>query len=286
MTPLNSVNTPPEKSSKKVSNFKNDLKQLGASVLLTTTLLTGNPNPAQAQATEKKPTQTEQVEKQKVPDMIKFAKDNFSKHFTAEEKQYFEHIFIIISGVEQHIQEVTNLYLQKHGEQFKDEKDKMTFILMTLELLNGETKFTKTHEIQDDLDRRVVAANDVVQDMTKHFKEENARAKEENARAKEENARAKENLRKSEEELKSAEEKRERTKENLAKIKKDGEKAREKTKEALQWLERVLSEVSPEVVKNNKQAQEVVRYYENFCKENGYTPTEHAKKLIALLPKK
>lgn len=281
MTPLNSVNTSHEKSSEKSSilNFKNEIKQLGASVLLTTTLLTGNPNPAQAQATEKKPFQTEQVEKQKVPDMIKFAKDNFSKHFTAEEKQYFEHIFIIISGVEQHIQEVTNLYLQKHGEQFKDEKDKMTFILMTLELLNGETKFTKTHEIQDDLDRRVVAANDVVQDMTKHFKEENARAKEENARAKE-------NLRKSEEELKSTEEKREKTKENLAKIKKDGERAREKTKEALQWLERVLSEVSPEVVKNNKQAQEVVRYYENFCKENGYTPTEHAKKLIALLPKK
>ena len=280
MTSLDSKNSFPEES----SNFKNDLKKLGASVkklgasvLLTTTLLTGNPNPAQA--TEKKPTQTEQVEKQKVPDMIKFAKDNFSKYFTVEEKQYFEHIFFIISGVEQHIQEVTNLYLQKHGEQFKDEKDKMTFILMTLELLNGETKFTKTHEMQDDLDRRVVAANDVVQDMTKHFKEENARAKEENARAKE-------NLRKSEEELKSAEEKRERTKENLAKIKKDGEKAREKTKEALQWLERVLSEVSPEVVKNNKQAQEVVRYYENFCKENGYTPTEHAKKLIALLPKK
>ena len=280
MTPLNSVNTSPEKSSEKVSNFKNDLKKLGASVTLTAAaLLAWPPNPAQAQTTEKKPTQTEQVEKQKVPDMIKFAKDNFSKHFTVEEKQYFEHIFFIISGVEQHIQEVTNLYLQKHGEQFKDEKDKMTFILMTLELLNGETKFTKTHEIQDDLDRRVVAANDVVQDMTKHFKEENARAKEENARAKE-------NLRKSEEELKSAEEKRERTKENLAKIKKDGEKAREKTKEALQWLERVLSEVSPEVVKNNKQAQEVVRYYENFCKENGYTPTEHAKKLIALLPKK
>lgn len=275
MTSLDSKNSFPEES----SNFKNDLKKLGASVTLTAALVAGNPNPAQAQTTEKKPTQTEQVEKQKVPDMIKFAKDNFSKHFTAEEKQYFEHIFIIISGVEQHIQEVTNLYLQKHGEQFKDEKDKMTFILMTLELLNGETKFTKTHEIQDDLDRRVVAANDVVQDMTKHFKEENARAKEENARAKE-------NLRKSEEELKNAEEKRERTKENLAKIKKDGEKAREKTKEALQWLERVLSEVSPEVVKNNKQAQEVVRYYENFCKENGYTPTEHAKKLIALLPKK
>ena len=282
MTSLDSKNSFREES----SNFKNDLKKLGASIALTTTLLAGNPNPAQAQATEKKPIQTEQVEKQKVPDMIKFAKDNFSKYFTVEEKQYFEHIFFIISGVEQHIQEVTNLYLQKHGEQFKDEKDKMTFILMTLELLNGETKFTKTHEIQDDLDRRVVAANDVVQDMTKHFKEENARAKEENARAKEENARAKENLRKSEEELKSAEEKRERTKENLAKIKKDGEKAREKTKEALQWLERVLSEVSPEVVKNNKQAQEVVRYYENFCKENGYTPTEHAKKLIALLPKK
>ena len=276
MTSLDSKNSFREES----SNFKNDLKKLGASVTLTAAaLLAWPPNSAQAQTTEKKPTQTEQVEKQKVPDMIKFAKDNFSKHFTVEEKQYFEHIFFIISGVEQHIQEVTNLYLQKHGEQFKDEKDKMTFILMTLELLNGETKFTKTHEIQDDLDRRVVAANDVVQDMTKHFKEENARAKEENARAKE-------NLRKSEEELKSAEEKREKTKENLAKIKKDGEKAREKTKEALQWLERVLSEVSPEVVKNNKQAQEVVRYYENFCKENGYTPTEHAKKLIALLPKK
>ena len=224
MTSLDSKNSFREES----SNFKNDLKKLGASVTLTAAaLLAWPPNSAQAQTTEKKPTQTEQVEKQKVPDMIKFAKDNFSKHFTVEEKQYFEHIFFIISGVEQHIQEVTNLYLQKHGEQFKDEKDKMTFILMTLELLNGETKFTKTHEIQDDLDRRVVAANDVVQDMTKHFKEENARAKEENARAKE-------NLRKSEEELKSAEEKREKTKENLAKIKKDGEKAREKTKEALQ----------------------------------------------------
>ncbi len=276
-----------------LSNFKSELAKLWATVALSTALLVGNPTPTQAQTPEKKPVQTEQVEKQKAPDMIKFAKDNFSKYFTAEEKQYFEHIFHIISRVEQHIQEIANLYLKKHGEQFENEKDKMTFILMTLELINGETQFTEAHEIQDDLDRRVVAANNVVQDMTKHFKEENARAKEENARAKEENARAKEenakakeNLRKSEEELKSAKEKRAETKINLEKIKAKNKITKEKLKEALQGLERVLSEVSPEVVKSNKQAQEVVRYYETFCKENGYTPTEHAKKLIALLPKK
>lgn len=268
------------------SQFSSELKKLSASIAIGSMLLLGSPTQTNAQTVknpDNKP-KTEQVdskkttdkmqtiEVEKAPDMIKFAKDNFSKYFTAEEKQYFEHIFHIISGVEQHIQEIANLYLQKHGEQFENEKDKMTFILMTLELLNGETQFTEAHEIQDDLDRRVVAANDVVQDMTKHFKEENARAKE--------------NLRKSEEELKSAKEKRAETKINLEKIKAKNKITKEKLKEALQGIERVLSEVSPEVVKSNKQAQEVVRYYETFCKENGYTPTEHAKKLIALLPKK
>ena len=97
MTPLNSVGTSPEKSSGKVSNFKNDLKKLGASVALTAALFAGNPNPAQAQATEKKPIQTEQVEKLKTSDYITQAPAKLKQYYP-EEEAYFQKIFEVIKN--------------------------------------------------------------------------------------------------------------------------------------------------------------------------------------------
>ncbi|MDO4714463.1 MAG: hypothetical protein Q4B28_07685 [bacterium] len=55
--------------------------------------------------------------------------------------------------------------------------------------------------------------------------------------------------------------------------------------EALQGLERIIKELSPEVVKINPQAQEVIHYYHTFCKENGFTPIPQAQKFMDLLAK-
>ncbi|MDO4714462.1 MAG: hypothetical protein Q4B28_07680 [bacterium] len=126
--------------------------------------------PVNAQNASNPNSTTEQVELQKNNDYIELAKAKLLQYYNSEDKQHFEHIFHIIFNTPQHIQDVANHYLHKHGKQFDNEKDHITFILMTLELLNSETKFTEKYEQQDDLDRRVIAANDVVKDMTKHFK--------------------------------------------------------------------------------------------------------------------
>ncbi len=213
MTPLNSVSTSPEKSSGKVSNFKNDLKKLGASVTLTAALLTGNPNPAQAQATEKKPIQTEQVEKLETSDYITQAPAKLKQYYP-EEEAYFQKIFEVIKNAWPEITKIANLKLEeqfnKYAEDFTDEKDRWTAVFMFCELGYPATEFTKRKERLDefDLDMRQVVATETLDAMKNHFLKENARAKEENARAKEENARAKEeNARAKEENARDKEQK-------------------------------------------------------------------------------
>ena len=97
MTPLNSVNTSPEKSSEEVSNFRKILRKLEASVVLAAALSTGNPNPAQAQAIEKKPIQTEQVEKLETSDYITQAPAKLKQYYP-EEEAYFQKIFEVIKN--------------------------------------------------------------------------------------------------------------------------------------------------------------------------------------------
>ena len=277
MTPLNSVSTSPEKSSEKVSNFKNDLKKLGASVTLTAALLTGNPNPAQAQATEKKAIQTEQVEKLKTSDYITQAPAKLKQYYP-EEEAYFQKIFEVIKNAWPEITKIANLKLEeqfnKYAEDFTDEKDRWTTVFMFCELGYPATEFTKRKEKLDefDLDMRQVVATETLDAMKNHFLKENARAKEENARAKEENARAKEKLKQTQEKLKE-----------LQELWKKVNQQREQT---IQGTERVMEEIDPQSVKTVAQVQEMVRYYEKICKENGRTPTKKAQELINQLPEK
>ena len=277
MTPLNSVSTSPEKSSEKVSNFKNDLKKLGASVTLTAALLTGNPNTDKAQATEKKAIQTEQVEKLKTSDYITQAPAKLKQYYP-EEEAYFQKIFEVIKNAWPEITKIANLKLEeqfnKYAEDFTDEKDRWTAVFMFCELGYPATEFTKRKERLDefDLDMRQVVATETLDAMKNHFLKENARAKEENARAKEENARAKEKLKQTQEKLKE-----------LQELWKKVNQQREQT---IQRTERVMEEIDPQSVKTVAQVQEMVRYYEKICKENGRTPTKKAQELINQLPEK
>ena len=284
MTPLNSVGTSPEKSSGKVSNFKNDLKKLGASVALTTALLTGNPNPAQAQATEKKAIQTEQVEKLKTSDYITQAPAKLKQYYP-EEEAYFQKIFEVIKNAWPEITKIANLKLEeqfnKYAEDFTDEKDRWTAVFMFCELGYPATEFTKRKEKLDefDLDMRQVVATETLDAMKNHFLKENARAKEENARAKEENARAKEENARAKEKLKQ-------TQEKLKELQELWKKVNQQREQTIQGTERVMEEIDPQSVKTVAQVQEMVRYYEKICKENGRTPTKKAQELINQLPEK
>ena len=47
-----------------------------------------------------------------------------------------------------------------------------------------------------------------------------------------------------------------------------------------------VEEIDPQSVKTVAQVQEMVRYYEKICKENGRTPTKKAQELINQLPEK
>ena len=298
MTPLNSVSTSPEKSSEKVSNFKNDLKKLGASVALTAALLTGNPNPAQAQATEKKAIQTEQVEKLKTSDYITQAPAKLKQYYP-EEEAYFQKIFEVIKNAWPEITKIANLKLEeqfnKYAEDFTDEKDRWTAVFMFCELGYPATEFTKRKEKLDefDLDMRQVVATETLDAMKNHFlkenaraKEENARAKEENARAKEENARAKEENARAKEENARAKEKLKQTQEKLKELQELWKKVNQQREQTIQGTERVMEEIDPQSVKTVAQVQEMVRYYEKICKENGRTPTKKAQELINQLPEK
>ena len=270
MTPLNSVGTSPEKSSGKVSNFKNDLKKLGASVALTTALLTGNPNPAQAQATEKKAIQTEQVEKLKTSDYITQAPAKLKQYYP-EEEAYFQKIFEVIKNAWPEITKIANLKLEeqfnKYAEDFTDEKDRWTAVFMFCELGYPATEFTKRKEKLDefDLDMRQVIATETLDAMKNHFLKENARAKEENARAKE---------------------KLKQTQEKLKELQELWKKVNQQREQTIQGTERVMEEIDPQSVKTVAQVQEMVRYYEKICKENGRTPTKKAQELINQLPEK
>lgn len=270
MTPLNSVGTSPEKSSGKVSNFKDDLKKLGASVALTTALLTGNPNPAQAQATEKKAIQTEQVEKLKTSDYITQAPAKLKQYYP-EEEAYFQKIFEVIKNAWPEITKIANLKLEeqfnKYAEDFTDEKDRWTAVFMFCELGYPATEFTKRKEKLDefDLDMRQVVATETLDAMKNHFLKENARAKEENARAKE---------------------KLKQTQEKLKELQELWKKVNQQREQTIQGTERVMEEIDPQSVKTVAQVQEMVRYYEKICKENGRTPTKKAQELINQLPEK
>ena len=291
MTPLNSVSTSPEKSSEKVLNFKNDLKKLGASVTLTAALLTGNPNPAQAQATEKKPIQTEQVEKLKTSDYITQAPAKLKQYYP-EEEAYFQKIFEVIKNAWPEITKIANLKLEeqfnKYAEDFTDEKDRWTAVFMFCELGYPATEFTKRKERLDefDLDMRQVVATETLDAMKNHFLKENARAKEENARAKEENARAKEENARAKEENARAKEKLKQTQEKLKELQELWKKVNQQREQTIQRTERVMEEIDPQSVKTVAQVQEMVRSYEKICKENGRTPTKKAQELINQLPEK
>lgn len=272
MTPLNSVNTPPERSSEKSSILilKNEIKQLGASVALTTTLLAGNPNPAQAQATEKKPIQTEQVEKLETSDYITQAPAKLKQYYP-EEEAYFQKIFEVIKNAWPEITKIANLKLEEkfneYAKDFTDEKDRWTAVFMFCELGYSATEFTKRKERLDefDLDMRQVVATETLDAMKNHFLKENARAKEENARAKE---------------------KLKQTQEKLKEVQELWKKVNQQREQTIQGTERVMEEIDPQSVKTVAQVQEMVRYYEKICKENGRTPTKKAQELINQLPEK
>ena len=278
MTPLNSVNSP-EKSLEKVSNFRKILRKLEASVVLAAALSTVNPNPAQAQAqaTENNPIQTEQVEKLKTSDYITQAPAKLKQYYP-EEEAYFQKIFEVIKNAWPEITKIANLKLEEqfneYAKDFTDEKDRWTAVFMFCELGYPATEFTKRKERLDefDLDMRQVVATETLDAMKNHFLKENARAKEENARAKEENARAKEKLKQTQEKLKE-----------LQELWKKVNQQREQT---IQGTERVMEEIDPQSVKTVAQVQEMVRYYEKICKENGRTPTKKAQELINQLPEK
>ena len=284
MTPLDSKNSFPEKSS--ILNFKNKIKQLGASVALA--LLTMNPNPVQAQAqaqtTEKKPTQTEQVEKLKTSDYITQAPAKLKQYYP-EEEAYFQKIFEVIKNAWPEITKIANLKLEeqfnKYAEDFTDEKDRWTAVFMFCELGYPATEFTKRKERLDefDLDMRQVVATETLDAMKNHFLKENARAKEENARAKEENARAKEENARAKEKLKQ-------TQEKLKELQELWKKVNQQREQTIQGTERVMEEIDTQSVKTVAQVQEMVRSYEKICKENGRTPTKKAQELINQLPEK
>ena len=270
MTPLDSKNSFPEKSS--ILNFKNKIKQLGASVALA--LLTMNPNPVQAQAqaqtTEKKPTQTEQVEKLKTSDYITQAPAKLKQYYP-EEEAYFQKIFEVIKNAWPEITKIANLKLEeqfnKYAEDFTDEKDRWTAVFMFCELGYPATEFTKRKEKLDefDLDMRQVVATETLDAMKNHFLKENARAKEENARAKE---------------------KLKQTQEKLKELQELWKKVNQQREQTIQGTERVMEEIDPQSVKTVAQVQEMVRSYEKICKENGRTPTKKAQELINQLPEK
>ncbi len=270
MTPLDSKNSFPEKSS--ILNFKNKIKQLGASVALA--LLTMNPNPVQAQAqaqtTEKKPTQTEQVEKLKTSDYITQAPAKLKQYYP-EEEAYFQKIFEVIKNAWPEITKIANLKLEeqfnKYAEDFTDEKDRWTAVFMFCELGYPATEFTKRKERLDefDLDMRQVVATETLDAMKNHFLKENARAKEENARAKE---------------------KLKQTQEKLKELQELWKKVNQQREQTIQRTERVMEEIDPQSVKTVAQVQEMVRSYEKICKENGRTPTKKAQELINQLPEK
>ena len=273
MTPLNSVRTSPERSSddSSILNFKK-IKQLGASVALA--LLTMNPNPVQAQAqaqtTEKKPTQTEQVEKLKTSDYITQAPAKLKQYYP-EEEAYFQKIFEVIKNAWPEITKIANLKLEeqfnKYAEDFTDEKDRWTAVFMFCELGYPATEFTKRKERLDefDLDMRQVVATETLDAMKNHFLKENARAKEENARAKE---------------------KLKQTQEKLKELQELWKKVNQQREQTIQRTERVMEEIDPQSVKTVAQVQEMVRSYEKICKENGRTPTKKAQELINQLPEK
>ena len=272
MTPLNSVSTSPENYSEKSSilNFKSKIKQLEASVVLAAVLSTLNPNPVQAQTTETKPTQTEQVEKQETPDYITQAPAKLKQYYP-EEEAYFQKIFEVMKNAWPEITKIANLKLEeqfnKYAEDFTDEKDRWTAVFMFCELGYPATEFTKRKEKLDefDLDMRQVVATETLDAMKNHFLKENARAKEENARAKE---------------------KLKQTQEKLKELQELWKKVNQQREQTIQGTERVMEEIDPQSVKTVAQVQEMVRYYEKICKENGRTPTKKAQELINQLPEK
>ena len=272
MTPLNSVSTSPENYSEKSSilNFKSKIKQLEASVVLAAVLSTLNPNPVQAQTTETKPTQTEQVEKLKTSDYITQAPAKLKQYYP-EEEAYFQKIFEVIKNAWPEITKIANLKLEeqfnKYAEDFTDEKDRWTAVFMFCELGYPATEFTKRKEKLDefDLDMRQVVATETLDAMKNHFLKENARAKEENARAKE---------------------KLKQTQEKLKELQELWKKVNQQREQTIQGTERVMEEIDPQSVKTVAQVQEMVRYYEKICKENGRTPTKKAQELINQLPEK
>lgn len=291
MTPLNSVNTSHEKSSEKVSNFKNDLKKLGASVALTTTLLTGNPNPAQAQATEKKPIQTEQVEKLETSDYITQAPAKLKQYYP-EEEAYFQKIFEVIKNAWPEITKIANLKLEEqfneYAEDFTDEKDRWTAVFMFCELGYPATEFTKRKEQLDefDLDMRQVVATEALKKMTLHFAKTEKKANEIKAKAKEDIKKTKKEWEELDKEWEELEKKWEEVQKKLKELEKVWKKVNQQREQAIQGTERVMEEIDPQTVKTVIQVQEMVRSYEKICKENWRKPTQKAQELINQLPEK
>ena len=293
MTPLNSVNTSPERSSEKSSIliFKNEIKQLGASVALTAALLAGTPNPAQAQATEKKPIQTEQVEKLETSDYITQAPAKLKQYYP-EEEAYFQKIFEVMKNAWPGIANIANLKLEEqfneYAEDFTNEKDRWTAVFMFCELAYPATEFTKRKEKLDefDLDMRQVVATEALREMTLHFAKTEKKANEIKTKAKEDIKKTKKEWEELDKKWEELGKKWEEVDKKLKELEKLWKRINQQREQAIQGTERVMEEIDPQTVKTVVQVQEMVRYYEKICKENGKKPTQKAQELINQLPEK
>lgn len=276
---MGTINQTPEHNTKNhnFSQFSSQLKKLWAGVALASALLIGNPNTTQAQTVEKKPTQTEQIEVKKTPDYISQAPQKLKEYYP-EEVDYFQKIFEVVRNVGPEVTKIANLKLEEkfneYAEDFVDEKARWTAIFMFCELGYPATQFTKKYEQLDEfwIDIRQIVATETLDAMSLHFIKENRKAKEENARAKEH--------------LKQTEEKLNKTKEKLREVEELWKKLNQQREQTIQGTERVMEEIDPQTVKTIVQVQEMVRYYEKICKENGRTPTKKAQELINQLPEK
>lgn len=267
-----------------LSNFKSELAKLWATVALSTALLVGNPTPTQAQTPEKKPVQTEQVEKQKAPDYISQAPAKLKEYYP-EEEAYFQKFFEVIKNAWPGITKIANLKLEEqfkeYAEDFTDEKDRWTAVFMFCELAYPATEFTKKKEKLDefDLDMRQIVATEALRKMTLHFAREEKKANEINAKSKEE-------LGKTKKKWEELENKWEEVQKKLKELEKVWKRVNQQREQTIQGTERLMEEIDPQSVKTVIQVQEMVRYYEKICKENGRKPTKKAQELINQLPEK
>lgn len=275
------------------TDFRSELKKLWAGVALSTALLIGNPTPAtaQAQAPEKQTPPTEQVEKQKVPDYISQAPAKLKEYYP-EEEAYFKKIFEVIKNAWPGITKIANLKLEEqfkeYAEDFTDEKDRWTAVFMFCELAYPATEFTKKKEKLDefDLDMRQVVATEALRKMTLHFAREEKKANEINAKSKEDLGKTKKKWEELEKKWEEVQKKWEEVQKKLKELEKVWKRVNQQREQTIQGTERLMEEIDPQSVKTVIQVQEMVRYYEKICKENGRKPTKKAQELINQLPEK